>query len=188
MSDDSHSDVDPEDSNVQEASLLLPVQADAQPTNANERVHALRRPPPERRQSSLSQPLPNGVPRTPRTTNRVRFNVEERDSSEYEQNGRMAEPGLQSEEEDYFSHNASADERRSTTQRAPLLTGIEAPSVTVATDFNTEDLLENSRPKSGMRSAFMNMANSIMYASHHHDQSKILAAPAANIPIVVRAS
>jgi sodium-coupled neutral amino acid transporter 11 len=44
-----------------------------------------------------------------------------------------------------------------------LLTGIEAPSVTLASDdFNPEDLLEGARPKSGMKSAFMNMANSIM--------------------------
>jgi sodium-coupled neutral amino acid transporter 11 len=47
--------------------------------------------------------------------------------------------------------------------RVPLLTGIEAPSVTLASDdFNPEDLLESARPKSGMKSAFMNMANSIM--------------------------
>ena len=54
---------------------------------------------------------------------------------------------------------------RERTQRLPLLTGIEAPSVTVAEEsFNPEDHLENARPRSGMRSAFMNMANSIMYA------------------------
>ena len=40
-------------------------------------------------------------------------------------------------------------------QRLPLLTGIEAPSVTVANEsFNPEDHLENARPRSGMRSAF----------------------------------
>jgi sodium-coupled neutral amino acid transporter 11 len=49
--------------------------------------------------------------------------------------------------------------------RAPLLTEIVAPTVRVASadvGFNTDDLLESARPKSGMRSAFMNMANSIM--------------------------
>jgi sodium-coupled neutral amino acid transporter 11 len=52
---------------------------------------------------------------------------------------------------------------RERVQRLPLLTGIEAPSVTVAEDvFNPESLLESARPRSGMRSAFMNMANSIM--------------------------
>jgi sodium-coupled neutral amino acid transporter 11 len=66
------------------------------------------------------------------------------------------------EEEDYLSQHA---ERNGGTQRIPLLTDIEAPSVTVASadiGFNAEDLLESARPKSGMRSAFMNMANSIM--------------------------
>ena len=50
-------------------------------------------------------------------------------------------------------------------QRAPLLTDIEAPSVTVANaslNSQIDDLLEHPRPKSGMMSAFMNMANSIM--------------------------
>jgi len=46
------------------------------------------------------------------------------------------------------------------------LTDIQAPSVTVANDidFNPNDLLESARPKSGLRSAFMNMANSIIGA------------------------
>jgi sodium-coupled neutral amino acid transporter 11 len=48
-------------------------------------------------------------------------------------------------------------------QRFPLLTGVEAPSVTVADEyFNPEDHLESARPRSNMSSAFMNMANSIM--------------------------
>ncbi|KAF2142655.1 uncharacterized protein K452DRAFT_287067 [Aplosporella prunicola CBS 121167] len=52
-------------------------------------------------------------------------------------------------------------------QRLPLLTDIEAPSVTVAAGdegFAPEELLESARPKSGMGSAFMNMANSIIGA------------------------
>ena len=56
------------------------------------------------------------------------------------------------------------DDGRERVQRMPLLTGIEAPSVTVAEEsFNPEDHLESARPRSGMRSAFMNMANSIMW-------------------------
>lgn len=48
--------------------------------------------------------------------------------------------------------------------RLPLLTGVEAPSVTMALEdtFHPEDHLESARPRSGIISAFMNMANSIM--------------------------
>lgn len=46
--------------------------------------------------------------------------------------------------------------------RAPLLTSMEAPSVSLANDLTTADLLDTARPKSGMKMAFMNMANSIM--------------------------
>lgn len=113
---------------------------------------------PPRRQSSLAQPRPDGAPRTP---NRVQFD----DSPTV----RTLSPRLsiQSnasqpqwvEEQDYMNGTVGGGARG---QRVPLLTGIEAPSVTVANDFNAEDLLESARPKSGMRSAFMNMANSIM--------------------------
>lgn len=122
-----------------------------------------------RRQSSLSRPAENGSPRTPRTPNRVRFDIAERASSEHVASGHprslQVEAGDWNEEDDYLAHHASRDRRNSAGQRAPLLTDIEAPSVTVASadlSLNAEDLLEGARPKSGMRSAFMNMANSIM--------------------------
>jgi sodium-coupled neutral amino acid transporter 11 len=71
---------------------------------------------------------------------------------------------IELEGDDYMDSNGYGDGRESV-QRLPLLTGIEAPSVTVATeDFNPEDHLESARPRSGMRSAFMNMANSIIGA------------------------
>jgi len=113
--------------------------------------------PPQRRQSSLAQQRPDGAPRT---ANRVRFHVEdevrEDDGGHEEANGWL-------EEEDYLSNGFANGRRDSYGQRAPLLTDIEAPSVTVAnSDFNPEDLLESSNSKSGMTSAFMNMANSIM--------------------------
>lgn len=127
----------------------------------------VQRPPPpyssQRRQSSFAQARPNGEPRTP---NRVRF----------EEPGRLEEGGtdgredeadgwLDLEEEDYLDDDRRGSGRRGYGQRAPLLTDIEAPSITVATEeFDPEDLLESSRPKSGMRSAFMNMANSIIGA------------------------
>ncbi|KAK0514284.1 hypothetical protein JMJ35_002901 [Cladonia borealis] len=119
-----------------------------------------------RRQSSISQPPPDGAPRTPRTPHRVRFEIEE--EREGRMNGHALSPGGENdddgewtEEEDYLE----AGRRSSTTgQRAPLLTDVEAPSVTAALEFNAEDHLESARPKSGMSSAFMNMANSIIGA------------------------
>ena len=114
---------------------------------------------PPRRQSSFAQPRANGIPRTP---NRVRFEVAEPETIR-EGNGSASERDWV-EDEDYL---VAEDERRGSGQhRRPLLTGIEAPSVTLATedDISTEDLLESARPKSGMKSAFMNMANSIIGA------------------------
>ena len=68
---------------------------------------------------------------------------------------------IELEGDDYMDANGSDGRER--VQRLPLLTGIEAPSVTVAEEaFDPEDHLESARPRSGMRSAFMNMANSIM--------------------------
>lgn len=115
------------------------------------------------RQSSLAQPRSGN---TPRTQNRVRFDVE--DSVHSASVHEDEEDTSWIDEEDYMSSNGQGSRyggrRDRAGQRAPLLTDIEAPSVTVAeSDFNPEDLLESSRPKSGMRSAFMNMANSIMY-------------------------
>ncbi|KAF1991094.1 amino acid transporter [Aulographum hederae CBS 113979] len=115
------------------------------------------------RQSSFAQPRPDGHPRTP---NRVRFEME-RESLE-QSNGHAAHPAWIDEEDFLTSEGGRGDQRRdSDVQRLPLLTDIEAPTVTVANadiGFNAEDLLESARPKSGMRSAFMNMANSIIGA------------------------
>lgn len=130
-----------------------------------------RRAPSERRQSSITKPPTNGLPRTPRTSNRVRFDIAESETRDCRSNGHLPMNGFERErepldDEDDLSDHSPIGHRSSTGQRAPLLTGIEAPSVTFAStdvDSNLEDLLETARPKSGMRSAFMNMANSIMY-------------------------
>ena len=133
-------------------------------------------PPPRRhpvRQSSISHAPMNGSPRTPRTPNRVRFELDDRTDNDARPNGHFSAPSNRSssdwmEDEDHLASESRAaagrgSRRDSSGQRAPLLTDIEAPSVTLASeDFNAEDLLESARPKSGMRSAFMNMANSIM--------------------------
>lgn len=122
-----------------------------------------------RRQSSFAQPRKDGTPRTP---HRVRFEVAE----PHMNGGHMNDMNPSSnhsqawlDEEDYLNGGAAEDHEdqgRTGGQRAPLLTDIEAPSVTLANDldFNPEDLLESARPKSGLRSAFMNMANSIIGA------------------------
>lgn len=109
-----------------------------------------------KRQSSFAQPRPDGAPRTP---NRVRF-----EESAVIANGHTGAGSngdwIEMEGEDYLD---GGDGSRDRVQRLPLLTGIEAPSVTVAEEaFHPEDHLESARPRSNMRSAFMNMANSIM--------------------------
>lgn len=111
--------------------------------------------PKPQRQSSFAQPRVDGTPRTP---NRVRF-----DDDPIQPSGNRGDRGgewLELEDEDYMDEGGPGRER---VQRLPLLTGIEAPSVTVAEEaFDPEDHLESARPRSNMRSAFMNMANSIM--------------------------
>ncbi|KAK2813131.1 hypothetical protein FQN50_000808 [Emmonsiellopsis sp. PD_5] len=123
--------------------------------------------PASKRPSSIAFPPPNGQPRTPRTPNRVRFDLGDDVEEEQEANGRASYPSSWVDEEDYMNGDGGHHSRRSSTgQLAPLLTDIEAPSVTLATsdDFFPEDHLESARPKSGLRSAFMNMANSIIGA------------------------
>lgn len=121
----------------------------------------IERPPPKR-QSSLSQAPPDGQPRTPRTPNRVRFDLGNLSSSPESPgaNGHGPESPLWIDDDDYLHSNG--DSR----QHAPLLSGITAPSDSpfLSDSFQPEDHLPNARPKSGMRSAFMNMANSIIGA------------------------
>lgn len=129
-----------------------------------------------KRHSSISQPAPDGQRRTPRTLNRVRFDLdEESEGGSYQgneevhgENGRAHSPddALWLDEEDYELGDRGTPGMRHGGQSVPLLTDIEAPSVTLATsdDFFPEDHLENARPRSGMKMAFMNMANSIIGA------------------------
>lgn len=120
------------------------------------------------RHSSITQPAPDGQRRTPRTTNRVRFDIEEAhiipDHNSIERS--LSPDDTQwLEDEDYELGNQGTGARQHG-QSIPLLTNIEAPSVTLATsdDFFPEDHLEDARPRSGMKMAFMNMANSIIGA------------------------
>lgn len=103
--------------------------------------------PPILRQSSLSQPRPPG---TPRTTNRVRFELED--------HGHRRSGSEDWVDEEDFLHSPGQD--------APLLTDITPPSDSpfLSDAFQAEEYLPNARPKSSMRSAVMNMANSIIGA------------------------
>lgn len=120
------------------------------------------------RQSSFAQPRPDGTPRTP---NRVRFDVQDSPVSERGEhterrpNGDLHHSWI--DDEDFLMEENRLLRTRSTSdaQRLPLLTDIEAPSVTLATegdDFEAEDHLPSARPRSNLPNAFMNMANSIM--------------------------
>ena len=155
---------------AESAALLAATLLDDEEEEAATHSKHPRRPLNERRQSSISKPPPNGQPRTPRTANRVRFNIEDRESSNdssnehFNTNAAELDQGRILEDDNDSAHRPDGY-RSNSGQRAPLLTDVEAPSITVASSdvgFNMEDLLETARPKSGMRSAFMNMANSIM--------------------------
>lgn len=133
--------------------------------------------------SALAKSNGNGTPRTP---NRVRFDLTPT-SIPPPANGhgggvRRSEDGsgddielgehdpLYNDDDDDDSGAGHQYYNGHNTSRLPLLTDIEAPSVTVANSWRTDEDVhswheaEQSRPKSGMRSAFMNMANSIIGA------------------------
>lgn len=101
---------------------------------------------------------------TPRTPNRVRFDLPPSPNGELDRGNGDLPPGYPDQE--LHAHPSSR-----TQSFTPLLTGIEAPSVTVASspwtddeDVHTWAERERSRPKSNLRNAFMNMANSIIGA------------------------
>ncbi|KAG4029609.1 hypothetical protein MFRU_015g01470 [Monilinia fructicola] len=104
---------------------------------------------------------------TPRTPNRVRFDLPALENGGLNTNHGRAPPVYDDDEDEEPRVHPSFRNQPFT----PLLTGIEAPSVTVASGpwHNDEDVhtwaeRERSRPKSNLRNAFMNMANSIIGA------------------------
>jgi len=100
-------------------------------------------PPPPRRQSSFAQSRPNGTPRTP---NRVRFNISPVPSE--------GNQGLMELADEEALFREMSDLSGTENQRQPLLHGSDAPMVAMAMededDFNAEELLESARPKSGV--------------------------------------
>ena len=108
---------------------------------------------------------PSSKRQASRMTNHVRFQLDD-SPLEHQSNGDVVPEWV--EDEDYLASpaNGAGAPRDNSDHRVPLLTDMDAPSVALASgdlDFSAHDLLNLTRPKSGMRSAFMNMANSIMY-------------------------
>jgi sodium-coupled neutral amino acid transporter 11 len=126
-------------------------------------------------------------PRSPRTPNRVRFDLRPTTiNTTAQQNGhanghaaRAHRESFDLDEDDplaspeHMGSSSSSRSGRDAAQRHSLLTDIEAPSVALAnspwgdySESNVHDWAEaeRARPKSGLRSAFMNMANSIIGA------------------------
>ena len=166
MSHEQISDTGSEDSGEEATSLLVSQGHTGQHNISSTNLGRSRIPVIERRQTSTAVRPSNGLPRKSRTPNRVRFDIEQNSNGETATTSHTADFD---DGEGYLMHDPSIEERGESAQRPPLLTGIEAPSVTVAStdlDVDAEHLLDFGRPKSGMRSAFMNMANSIMYVSH----------------------
>jgi sodium-coupled neutral amino acid transporter 11 len=114
------------------------------------------------------EPLPSPIP-SRNATNGERHSSISQPAADGKRNSieRALSPDdtLWLEDEDY-EHGNQGPRTHHSGQSIPLLTNIEAPSVTLATsdDFFPEEHLEDARPRSGMRMAFMNMANSIIGA------------------------
>lgn len=102
---------------------------------------------------------------TPRTPNRVRFDLTPEIVGVSDGPRQSMDDRFDLDDEDYEDEPTSRS-----SHRVPLLTNIEAPSVTVANSWGDADDAEDwaaqemARPKSGLKSAFMNMANSIIGA------------------------
>lgn len=155
-------------SDAEEAQNLLADSPQAEDVVASPDADGTSSRPTPLRQSSFAQPRPEGAPRTP---NRVRFNVQDSpinergERNELHPNGDLHHSWI--DDEDFLMEENRLLRTRSTSdaQRLPLLTDIEAPSVTLASEgdgFEAEDHLPGARPRSNLPNAFMNMANSIM--------------------------
>lgn len=128
-----------------------------------------------RMHSSLSKPSVNGHARPQRTPNRVRFELQDLHSDSDSEispktpNGhskRLQRSDDWVEEDDYFGSSSIGPGHGLADQDEPLLPDGHVPMRRLSMDeeFRPEDYLESARPKSDMRAAFMNMANSIIGA------------------------
>ncbi|KAG5982101.1 hypothetical protein E4U55_002279 [Claviceps digitariae] len=117
---------------------------------------------------------PPGHRKTPRTANRVQFDLNPAVMGE--PNGGAHDWRRSEQSFELFDDDDVETHGHHESHRVPLLTGMEAPSVAVANtlgadheghdDSGYSHRLEQEmrRPKSGLKSAFMNMANSIIGA------------------------
>jgi solute carrier family 38 (sodium-coupled neutral amino acid transporter), member 11 len=160
---------DDNDNDNEEDSLVISLSSPPEPASNG-------RPPPIR-QSSLSHPPPSGQPRTPRTPNRVRFDLAAIPASPGTQhaNGHPPENPLwpndndDDDDDDNNDHNNNSylhSNGHPDQHTILLLTSITAPSASpfLSPSFQPEDHLPNARPSSSLLSAFTNMANSIIGA------------------------
>jgi sodium-coupled neutral amino acid transporter 11 len=110
--------------------------------------------------------------KTPRTPGRVQFDLTPHilNINDGPPDGRLSTSSSLSSDDRFDFDDGSTSINDS--HRVPLLTDLEAPSVTIAREWDDagDDDEENAvaaelrRPKSGLKSAFMNMANSIIGA------------------------
>lgn len=153
--------------------------ATAAANGATRPAHGAMRPP-----QSPGTPTPPSGQRTPRTPQRVRFDPNPTilhgrtpngtaDSFDSQRRGSSSSSQRDSFDDLDFDISGGGPGGDADGQhRRPLLTGIEAPSVALANgpwggeyeDADSWAESERLRPKSGLRSAFMNMANSIIGA------------------------
>lgn len=100
------------------------------------------------------------------TPSRVRFDLTPEVVGVSNTNGSMSDDtsGRYSGDDAHFDEE-DARGSSDTHHRVPLLTDMQAPSVAVASALDEDEIeAEMQRPKSGLQSAFMNMANSIIGA------------------------
>jgi sodium-coupled neutral amino acid transporter 11 len=107
---------------------------------------------------SITRSIVNPTPRTP---NRVRFALDDDSAGDatIELGDDIDDINDEWPDEQDYAHDEDYGEGET---RAPLLTRITAPSVTMANDI--DELLGHGRPKSNLGMAFMNMSNSIIGA------------------------
>ncbi|KAG6004815.1 hypothetical protein E4U21_000771 [Claviceps maximensis] len=122
---------------------------------------------------SKHEAAPMGDRKTARTSNRVQFDLNPAVMGE--PNGSVHDWARSEESFEIFDDDDVELRGHHQSHRVPLLTNMEAPSVAVANTLGDDDEehggdygdrleQEMRRPKSGLKSAFMNMANSIIGA------------------------